>query len=106
MFLNSVLKKINAEGSLNHYVNLLSINDGIAAGIDGSFTIGFSVRGFDYYLAGDEIINNAAYVNDLLLNLLDENINLQWIYKIEDKKRRLRLRSGSPLYFCPFVFFL
>ena len=85
MFLNSVLKKIDAEGSLNHYVNLLSINDGIAAGIDGSFTIGFSVRGFDYYLAGDEIINNAAYVNDLLLNLLDENINLQWIYKIEDK---------------------
>ena len=85
MFLNSVLKKIDAEGSLNHYVNLLSINDGIAAGIDGSFTIGFSVRGFDYYLAGNEIINDAAYVNDLLLNLMDENINLQWIYKIEDK---------------------
>jgi|GEM_PF-3574471 len=85
MFLNSVLKKIDAEGSLNHYVNLLSVNDGIAVGIDGSFTIGFSVRGFDYYLAGNEIINDTAYVNDLLLNLLDENINLQWIYKIEDK---------------------
>ncbi len=85
MFLNSVLKKIDADSSLNHYVNLLSINDGIAAGIDGSFTIGFSVRGFDYYLAGNEIINDAAYVNDLMLNLLDENINLQWIYKIEDK---------------------
>ena len=85
MFLNSVLKKIDAESSLNHYVNLLSINDGVAAGIDGSFTIGFLVRGFDYYLAGNEIINDAAYVNDLLLNLMDENINLQWIYKIEDK---------------------
>ena len=85
MFLNSVLKKIDAESSLNHYVNLLSINDGVAAGIDGSFTIGFLVRGFDYYLAGNEIVNDAAYVNDLLLNLMDENINLQWIYKIEDK---------------------
>ena len=85
MFLNSVLKKIDSDSSLNHYVNLLSINDGVAAGIDGSFTIGFSVRGFDYYLAGNEIINDAAYVNDLLLNLMDENINLQWIYKIEDK---------------------
>lgn len=85
MFLNSVLKKIDADSSLNYYVNLLSINDGVAAGIDGSFTIGFSVRGFDYYLAGNEIVNDAAYVNDLLLNLMDENINLQWIYKIEDK---------------------
>ena len=85
MFLNSVLKKIDADSSLNHYVNLLSINDGVAAGIDGSFTIGFLVRGFDYYLAGNEIVNDAAYVNDLLLNLMDENINLQWIYKIEDK---------------------
>ena len=85
MFLNSVLKKIDADSSLNHYVNLLSINDGVAAGIDGSFTMGFLVRGFDYYLAGNEIVNDAAYVNDLLLNLMDENINLQWIYKIEDK---------------------
>ncbi len=85
MLLNSVLKKIDAGSSLNNYVNLLSINDGIAAGIDGSFTIGFSVKGFDYYLAESGIINDAAYVNDLLLNLMDENINLQWIYKIEDK---------------------
>ena len=84
MLLNSVLKKIDVSCTLNNYVNLMSINDGIAVGIDGSFTIGFRVRGFDYYLSGNKTINDAAYVNDLLLNLLDENISLQWIYKIED----------------------
>ncbi|MHB8232596.1 MAG: VirB4 family type IV secretion system protein [bacterium] len=85
MLLNSVLKKININDSFNNYVNLLSIRQDIAVGIDGSYTAGFRVKGFDYYLSGNEIVNDAAYVNDLLLNLLDENINLQWIYKIEDK---------------------
>ncbi len=87
MLLNSVLKKIDASNSLNNYVNLLSINGGIVIGIDGSLTIGFKVRGFDYYLAGDKTVNDAAYTNDILLNLLDEDISLQWIYKIEDGGR-------------------
>ncbi len=85
MFLNSVLKKIDINDSLNNYINLMSVNDGVAIGIDGSFTIGFKVKGFDYYLSGNETINDATYVNDLLLNLLDENISFQWIYKIEDR---------------------
>ncbi|MHB1697372.1 MAG: VirB4 family type IV secretion system protein [bacterium] len=85
MLLNSVLKKISINDSFNKYVNLLSIRDNIAIGTDGSYTIGFRVKGFDYYLSGNEIVNGAAYANDLLLNLLDENISLQWIYRIEDK---------------------
>jgi len=85
MFLKSVLKKIDLGDSLNDCVNLMSIDGGMAIGIDGSFTIGFAVKGFDYYLSGSETINDAAYVNDLLLNLMDENINLQWIYKIGDE---------------------
>ncbi len=88
MLLNSILKKIEPSGSLNKYVNLLSVNDGIAAGVDGSFTIGFSVKGFDYYLSENKIVNDTAYVNDLLLNLMDENISLQWIYKIGDKNEK------------------
>ena len=88
MLLNSVLKKIEPSDSLNKYVNLLSVNDGIAAGADGSFTIGFSVKGFDYYLSENKTVNDAAYVNDLLLNLMDENISLQWIYKIDDKNKK------------------
>ena len=88
MLLNSVLKKIEPSDSLNNYVNLLSVNDGIAAGADGSFTIGFYVKGFDFYLAENKIANDTAYVNDLLLNLMDENIGLQWIYKIDDKNKK------------------
>ena len=84
MFLSKILRKIGPDEYLNNYVNLLSIDEGVLTGIDGSFTAGFEVHGFDYYLAENEIIDEAAYVNDLLLNLLDENISLQWIYKIED----------------------
>ena len=88
MLLNSVLRKIEAADSLNSYVNLLSVNDGIAAGADGSFTIGFTVKGFDYFLSENKAVNDTAYVNDLLLNLMEENINLQWIYKIADKNKQ------------------
>ncbi len=85
MLFNPILKKINLKESFNNYVNLLCIKDNIVIGIDGSHTIGFRVKGFDYFLSGNEAINDAAYANDLLLNLLDENISLQWIYKIEDR---------------------
>ncbi len=85
MLMKTVVKTINKNESFNSYVNLLSIYDKIIVGIDGSVTVGFKVRGFDYYLSEDEVVNDAAYVNDILLNLLDENVSLQWIYKIEDK---------------------
>ena len=85
MMLNSVLRKINQNESFNNYVNLLAIYDNIVVGIDGSFTVGFMVDGFDYVLSKDEIINDSAYVNDLLLNSLNENIGLQWVYKICDR---------------------
>ena len=82
MFANTVLKKQNQYESLNNYINLLSIFKDIIIGIDGSLTIGFAVRGFDYFMANDEIINDTAYINDVLLNLLNEDISLQWVYKI------------------------
>ncbi len=85
MMLKSVLKRRNQNESFNNYLNLLTIYENIIIGIDGSFTVGFIVKGFDYILSKDEIINDTAYVNDLLLNLLDENIGLQWIYKIDDR---------------------
>ncbi len=82
MLLKSVLRKVKQNESFNNYINLLAIHDNIIVGIDGSFTIGFMVEGFDYILSKDEVINDSAYANDLLLNLLDKNISLQWIYKI------------------------
>jgi hypothetical protein len=85
MLLDSVIKKISINDSINKYVNLLSVGGGVAIGIDGSYTIGFTVKGFDYYLSENETVNDAAYANDILLNLLDDDASLQWIYKIEDK---------------------
>lgn len=85
MMLGSVLKKINQNESFNSYVNLMAICDDIAVGIDGSLTIGFTVEGFDFVLSKDEIINDSAYIGDLLLNLMNENIGLQWIYKVNNK---------------------
>lgn len=84
MFINSVLKKQDQVNSINNFINLLSIFNNIIIGVDGSYTIGFKIKGFDYFLAKDELLNNAAYINDILLNLINENINLQWIYKILD----------------------
>ncbi len=84
MLINNILKKQNQSDSLNNYINLLSIFKDTIVGIDGSLTVGFAVQGFDYFLANDEIINDTAYINDILLNLLNEDISLQWIYKISD----------------------
>ena len=53
MFVNTVLKKQNQYESLNNYINLLSIFKDIIIGIDGSLTVGFAVRGFDYFMAND-----------------------------------------------------
>jgi type IV secretory pathway VirB4 component len=84
MLINNVLKKQNQSDSLNNYINLLSIFKDTIIGIDGSLTIGFAAEGFDYFLANDEIVNDTAYINDVLLNLLNENISIQWVYKISD----------------------
>ena len=84
MLINNILKKQNQYDSLNNYINLLSIFKDTIVGIDGSLTVGFAVQGLDYFLANDEIVNDTAYINDILLNLLNEDISLQWIYKISD----------------------
>lgn len=85
MFLDSIFKKNPVSASFNKRINLLSVYEDMAVGIDGSFTIGFMVGGFDYFLSGAAAINEAAAASDLLLNVIDENISLQWIYKIKDK---------------------
>jgi len=51
MLLKSVLRKVKQNESFNNYINLLAIHDNIIVGIDGSFTIGFMVEGFDYILS-------------------------------------------------------
>ncbi len=84
MLINNILKKQNQYDSLNNYINLLSIFKDTIVGIDGSLTVGFAVQGLDYFLANDEIVNDTAYINDILLNLLNEDISLQWFYKISD----------------------
>ncbi len=84
MLTTSILKKQERFDSLNNFINLLTVFNNIIIGVDGSFTVGFKVKGFDYLLAADEIIDDAAYINDLFLNMLSENIGIQWVYKISD----------------------
>ncbi len=85
MRIDSLLKKNDFAGSFNSYINFLTIFENISVGIDGSLTIGFFVNGFDFYLSDDEKVNDASRVADLLLNLLDEDVSIQWIYNITDK---------------------
>lgn len=85
ILMNSLRRGLNPPESFYKYVNLLDIYDNIAIGIDGSWTAGFRIKGFDYYLSPDEFVNDAARAGDLLLNLLDDNIGLQWVCRISDK---------------------